>query len=399
MRIRFTTPFAVSAALRASGRWRRAPLRRTTAELASPTNGPDEVCSVTSRVHIPKATQHFSYDLDGNLSTDGYYTFTYDSNNRLKTVSTNGVLILANFYDEKSRRVKKVTADAVITFFYDDWNLIEEHVAYTNGATSTIRYYWGKDLSGTLQGAGGVGGLLYLTVDNVIYIPCYDNNGNITHYLDSNGSTAAQYIYDTFGNLILQFGSLADFFRHRFSTKYFDAETSLYYYGYRFYHPILIRWLNRDSIGEDGGENLYGFCRNNVLTGIDVLGENRYITQFDILNYGGSGGTQLHVGVAVDRWVCRDGSWVKTGVTTFDFGVDASLGWRNTMWSVIGIAKGAIMERDGMHLKAPITLKSSPEQDLKMYNMIQKEIANPPFYNMLFHQCVFWSVGAVNYGM
>lgn len=57
------------------------------------------------------------------------------------------------------------------------------------------------------------------------------------------------------------------------------------------------------------------------------------------------------------------------------------------------------MERDGMHLKAPITLKSSPEQDVKMYNMIQKEIANPPFYNLLFHQCVFWSVGAINYGM
>ncbi|MBR3924263.1 MAG: RHS repeat protein, partial [Kiritimatiellae bacterium] len=159
----------------------------TSAVLASPTNGPDEVCSMTSRVHIPKATQHFTYDLDGNLSTDGYYTFTYDSNNRLKTVSTNGVLVLTNFYDEKSRRVKKVTADAVITFFYDDWNLVEERIVYTNGAMSTIHYCWGTDLSGTLHGAGGVGGLLYLTVDDEIYIPCYDNNGNITQYIDVNG--------------------------------------------------------------------------------------------------------------------------------------------------------------------------------------------------------------------
>ena len=66
MRISFTTPFAVSAALRASRRWRRAPVRRTTAALASPTNGPDEVASVTSRVHIAKSPQLFEYDLDGN---------------------------------------------------------------------------------------------------------------------------------------------------------------------------------------------------------------------------------------------------------------------------------------------------------------------------------------------
>ncbi|MGN0845362.1 MAG: RHS repeat-associated core domain-containing protein, partial [Kiritimatiellia bacterium] len=34
-------------------------------------------------------------------------------------------------------------------------------------------------------------------------------------------------------------------------------------YGYRFYHPSLMRWLNRDPIEESGGENLYAFCQNN----------------------------------------------------------------------------------------------------------------------------------------
>ena len=117
----------------------------------------------------------FTYDLDGNLLTEGAMSFTYDADNRLKTVSTNGVLALTNFYDAKSRRVKKVTPEATTIFFYDDWNLIEERIAYTNGTSSTIRYYWGKDISGTLQGAGGVGGLLYLTVDGAVYVPFYDN--------------------------------------------------------------------------------------------------------------------------------------------------------------------------------------------------------------------------------
>ena len=81
-----------------------------------------------------------SYDADGNLLSDGVFAFTYDAANRLKTVSINGVLILTNFYDAKSRRVRKVTPEATTTFFYDDWNLIEERVAYTNGTTSTIHY-------------------------------------------------------------------------------------------------------------------------------------------------------------------------------------------------------------------------------------------------------------------
>ena len=205
----------------------------------------------------------FTHDADGNMTQCGDWTYTYDAANRLKTVSSNGVLLVTNFYDAKSRRVKKVTSEVTTTFFYDDWNLIEERVAYTNGTTTTIRYFWGKDLSGTLQGAGGVGGLLYLTIDGVPYVPDYDNIGNITRYLDANGNVVAQYIYDAFGGTLSQSGSLSSLFRHRFSTKHLDVETGLYYYGYRFYSPSLMRWLNRDTIEELGGFNLYGFCGNN----------------------------------------------------------------------------------------------------------------------------------------
>ena len=224
-----------------------------------------------------------AYDADGNMTQFGEWTYTYDAANRLKTVSTNGVLALTNFYDAKSRRVKKVTAEATTTFFFDDRNLVEERIAYTNGAASSIRYFWGKDLSGDLQGAGGVGGLLYLTVSSSssqpeLYIPCYDNNGNVTRYLDANGSTVAEYAYDAFGNAIDKSGPLADFFRHRFSTKYLDSETGLYYYGYRFYHPVLMRWLNRDPLEEEGGMNLYGFCKNAPVFSTDFLGNARMIT-------------------------------------------------------------------------------------------------------------------------
>ena len=58
----------------------------TTAALASPTNGPDEVASVTSRVHIAKSPQLFEYDLDGNqtlvATKTGTWRVTYNGENR-----------------------------------------------------------------------------------------------------------------------------------------------------------------------------------------------------------------------------------------------------------------------------------------------------------------------------
>ena len=114
--------------------------------------------------------------------------------------------------------------------------------------------------------------LLYLTIDGTIYIPCYDNNGNVTRYLSVNGGALARYSYDAFGRLIARAGRRANFFRHRFPPTYFDSETGLYYYGRRFYSPLLKRWLNRDPIEEEGGENVFEFCEGNPVSFFDVQG-------------------------------------------------------------------------------------------------------------------------------
>ena len=71
---------------------------------------------------------------------------------------------------------------------------------------------------------------------------------------------------------------LADAFNIRYSTKYYDAESDLYYYGYRYYAPGLHRWLTRDPIAEKGGLNLYGFCENQVPHQVDSIGLARMLT-------------------------------------------------------------------------------------------------------------------------
>ena len=101
-------------------------------------------------------------------------------------------------------------------------------------------------------------------------------------YIDEGGSVVAAYEYDDFGRLISKSGPMADSFRIRFSTKYFDSETGLYYYGYRFYHPVLMRWINMDPIEENGGINLYCFSENNALVYCDYLGMKVHITKTHI---------------------------------------------------------------------------------------------------------------------
>jgi len=134
-------------------------------------------------------------------------------------------------------------------------------------------YLWGLDLSGTEQGAGGVGGLLAVT-DEVAGSTSYvlsDGNGNVTGYVDaSSGSLVYSCEYSPFGKVLVETGtSVSDY---GFSTKPLDAETGLNYYNYRYYSADLGRWLNRDPIAEKGGLNLYGFVGNGPVGGIDYLG-------------------------------------------------------------------------------------------------------------------------------
>ena len=58
----------------------------------------------------------------------------------------------------------------------------------------------------------------------------------------------------------------------RFSTKWFDAETGLGYWGYRYYSPRLGRWTSMDPVGDAGGFNLYGFATNEPINTVDLLG-------------------------------------------------------------------------------------------------------------------------------
>lgn len=132
---------------------------------------------------------------------------------------------------------------------------------------------WGLDLSGSLSGAGGVGGLLFSSNELGTFSTGYDGNGNVVLMNDMAGVLPpTKYEYSPFGRILLALGPLIDFNPYRFSSKYSDDEAHFSYYGLRYYNPDTGRWLSQDPISERGGLNLYGFVGNDGVNRIDVLG-------------------------------------------------------------------------------------------------------------------------------
>ena len=223
------------------------------------------------------------YDQNGNLLSDGRRSFTYDTENQLVSVLvTNGPLdaTLSGFvYDGLSRRRIRTEAvwrptgwvtNEVVRYLYDGNRVIQER---DGSNTVLVTYTRGLDLSGTLEGAGGIGGFLARThPGNHHFYYHSDANGNVTAIINQSTNLVAQYRYDPFGNLVAQTGPLAEGNLYRFSSKEFHQASGLYYYGYRFYDPNLQRWLNRDPSGTKDGPNLHAFCHNRPVKAVDAWG-------------------------------------------------------------------------------------------------------------------------------
>lgn len=243
--------------------------------------------STTGNLFLPKHAEVFSYDADGNLTNDGRWVYVWDGENRLRSItsppsSPAGSSNALHFaYDWQGRRISKTVSNfsgsawsKVIDekYLYDGWNQLSSLNASNNAVVRA--FLWGSDLSGSMQGAGGVGGLLAVNANGAsVTFPTFDGNGNVTALINSAGGDAiANYEYGPFGEVIRGSGTAAKTNPIRFSTKFQDDETDLLFYGYRYYSANTGRWLSRDPIGELGGPNLYGFVGNDPIHTCDKLG-------------------------------------------------------------------------------------------------------------------------------
>ena len=176
-------------------------------------------------------TNNPAYDDDGNATAyplpagaTANSTLVWDAENRLISATLPDTTTVTYAYDAYSRCISSSTQSPISNpqstlYIYDGWNPIAE---WSVGVSPTLTktYLWGSDLSGSMRGAGGVGGLLLITDHSALitsYYPTYDGNGNVSEYLDSAGVVVAHYEYDPFGNTTVSTGSKAGDFSHRFS--------------------------------------------------------------------------------------------------------------------------------------------------------------------------------------
>ncbi|MEI6424778.1 MAG: RHS repeat-associated core domain-containing protein, partial [Lentisphaerota bacterium] len=201
----------------------------------------NQICSVSS---VPSVGSPFVYDAYGNLTKSQDAEYVYDLHNRLTEVKK-GNIRCEFAYDAFSRRIqKKIFTDGKLTkhlkFAYSGFNCVGEIDA--SSGKVLMNYVWNNN---ELLGA----------VDNESKSYSYltDGNRNIIKILDSDRNSVAEYFYSPFSEQIKCSGDFAEKNPFRFSSEYFDSETGLVYYNFRYYSPELGRWINRDPIQELGG--------------------------------------------------------------------------------------------------------------------------------------------------
>ena len=181
-------------------------------------------------------------------------------------------------YDFNNVRTSKTATDGTTSitskYIYDGNNLIAEQRSVKGPD---------KDKSVWIYYIYGVDGIAGFNFEDKVYLYRKNVQGDITHIYRKDGNKdlveVAHYAYDAFGNTEIlsetdKIGSLNPF---RYRGYYYDIETKLYYLISRYYDPETCRFISADSIEyldpeTLGGLNLYAYCCNNPVMGIDPLG-------------------------------------------------------------------------------------------------------------------------------
>ena len=244
---------------------------------------PDLVSSETRSVFKAQTPEARTYDDDGNLLSDGQWLYTWNAENRLiemqsrtgfQPVTAEGdpsAFRLVFAYDYQGRRYFKQVLQRITNnwelitetkFLWSGNHIIQEQITNNQELrTTTQSYTWG--LSDHLLSLVSDPPITNNSItNNSLFLYSHDANKNVSALISTtDGSLAASTDYDPFGNILSETVSpQAPSLKtqaFRFSNEYRDSETGFSAYKYRYYHPNIGRFLNRDPIGERGGINLW----------------------------------------------------------------------------------------------------------------------------------------------
>jgi len=206
-------------------------------------------------VDVTGGSKTFTYDANGNLTSDGTRTFEWDARNQLIAVSF--TTHRTEFtYDGLQRRIRAIekengVAQSDTRVVWCQVEVCEERA--TDGTTVTRRELnLGEQINGQLR---------YLTTDHL---------GSGREVTNSTGGLSARYEFDPWGRRTLSSGSdvtMSAFTGHRLETASGILNTL-----FRAYDVDLGRWINEDPAGLSAGSNLYSYANENPLSHRDPLG-------------------------------------------------------------------------------------------------------------------------------
>ncbi len=211
---------------------------------------------------LKDGNKDYEYDLDGNLIFDGTWKYIYDSLDRLIALEKEKERIEYT-YDSFHRRLTK-------TVLSNGTRLFERYLWDDNNEIGTINEK-GKITQLRVLGEGlgaEIGAAVLFELNGKTYFPIHDHRGNLAVLLDSNKNCIETCRYTAFGEELAPF-ILSPW---RFSSKRFEQETGLVFFGRRYYLPTLGRWVTQDPQGFNDGPNLYAYLSNCPLIAVDPYG-------------------------------------------------------------------------------------------------------------------------------
>jgi len=203
---------------------------------------------------------HGHHDLNGNLTNDGTFTYTYNPRNQLTLVKQGNQTRGSYLYDGLGRRVSRTVGNSTTKPAYDGWNLAQERAS--NGSV-TANYLTGLGLDQPFIRTPSSGSARYYLSDAL---------GSIVGLASPTGTVPTTYTYEPYGKTTVSGTNSASFLGFTGRENDSTGTLSLYNYRARGYSPVLHRFLTEDPIGLIGGVNLYGYVEGGPTYLIDPLG-------------------------------------------------------------------------------------------------------------------------------
>jgi RHS repeat-associated protein len=187
----------------------------------------------------------FTYDANGNVTSDGTRSYTWNARNQLASLT--GPVNGSFAYDGVGRRRSKTIGGTTTQFLYDGLNPVQELA----GGTPSANLLTGVAIDEFFTRTDAAGVRNYLT----------DALGSSVALADGAGTIQTEYTYQPFGGTITSGTATANSFS--FTGREADG-TGLHYYRARYYDASVQRFIGEDPIGFLGGDaSLYSYVSNS----------------------------------------------------------------------------------------------------------------------------------------